>query len=251
MKTQFTQTIRTLDLNRSIIIEMSVFYMPGTTAEPTDLIPDATHWAPEEVIAWAVDAFAGCIVTSSSFQQQSLPLLHMISRLAPEMPVLFCDTGYHLPETLAFKEQIRRHMDLNVIEVYPTPEDNEPDLWRQSLEQCCYLNKVLPMQQVLTGYRAWITGIRHDQSTQRAQARVIERRADGLIKINPILSWTETVVQHYIACHHLPMHPLYEMGYRSIGCAPCTRPIAAWEDERAGRWPGRENKECGLHTLRP
>lgn len=223
--------------------------MPGMAVEPIELMPDATHWAPEKVIAWAAEAFAGCIVTSSSFQQQSLPLLHMISRLAPDMPVLFCDTGYHLPDTLAFKEQIRRHLGLNVIEVYPEPEGNDPDLWRQDPEQCCYLNKVLPMEQALAHYRAWITGIRHDQSAHRARAQVIERRGDGLIKINPMLSWTETMVDAYIARHHLPTHPLYELGYRSIGCAPCTRPVAEWEDARAGRWPGRENKECGLHTL--
>jgi len=113
---------------------------------------------------------------------------------------------------------------------------------------CCFLHKVQPMQNALKGYQAWISGIRRDQTAVRARANFLELQEDGLLKINPLLNWTKADVNRYIEEHNLPPHPLYEKGYRSVGCAPCTIAIGENDDERAGRWAGRGKVECGLHT---
>jgi phosphoadenosine phosphosulfate reductase len=213
------------------------------------------RWTPQQVILWAVKTFGTDVAMSSSFQQQSLALLHIVSRIAPSLPIFFVDTGHHFAETLAFQRDITRRFWLNVIELRSelSPEEQEarygPELWRSNPDLCCYLNKVVPMQNALRKCQAWITGIRRDQSTRRASAQVVEFRDDGLVKINPLVTWTQQDVSRYVAFHDLPTHPLYGQGYRSIGCAPCTRPVASDEDERAGRWSGSEKNECGLHTV--
>jgi phosphoadenosine phosphosulfate reductase len=213
------------------------------------------RWNPQQIIAWAAETFGSGLAMSSSFQQQSLALLHMVSRIAPEMPIHFVDTGHHFCETLQFKRQVTEMLRINVIDLTPevTHEEQElhygPELWKHDPDLCCYLNKVQPMQSTLNRYEAWLTGIRRDQSTQRAHTRPIECRKDGLVKVNPLVNWTQSDVDRYIAFHRLPTHPLFEQGYHSIGCAPCTRPITTGEDLRAGRWAGKAKKECGLHTV--
>ncbi len=209
--------------------------------------------SPQEIIRWAVDAFGDGVVMSSSFQHHSTALLHMVAHICPDLLILFIDTGFHFPETCALKEQMARLLSLRVVDVRPAPSTQQllatlgPDLPRQDPDLCCHLNKVLPMEQALRGRRAWITGRRRDQSPTRADLPVVETRPDGLVKINPLVAWRGEDVQRYIAAHHLPPHPLYELGYRSIGCAPCTRPVCADECERAGRWPGFDKLECGLY----
>jgi phosphoadenosine phosphosulfate reductase len=113
---------------------------------------------------------------------------------------------------------------------------------------CCFLHKVQPMQKALKDLKAWISGIRRDQTPTRAKARILELQEDGLLKINPLLNWTKADIDAYIKQHDLPVHPLLEKGYRSIGCAPCTIAVGQNDDERAGRWVGRGKTECGLHT---
>jgi phosphoadenosine phosphosulfate reductase len=213
------------------------------------------QWTPQQVILWAVERFGTDVALSSSFQQQSLALLHIVSRVAPSMPVFFVNTGYHFAETLSFQQDIARRFWLNVIELRPEMSHEEqearygPDLWKRNPDLCCYLNKVVPMQNALRKCKAWITGIRRDQSARRASADVVEYRDDGLVKINPLVTWARQDVWRYIEFHNLPTHPLYSQGYRSIGCAPCTRAVALEEDERAGRWSGTGKNECGLHTV--
>jgi phosphoadenosine phosphosulfate reductase len=213
------------------------------------------QWTPQQTILWAVETFGTDVAMSSSFQQQSLALLHIVSRVAPSLPIFFVNTGHHFAETLAFQQDITRRLWLNVIELcseMPLEEQETrygPELWKRNPDLCCYLNKVIPMQNALRKRRAWITGIRRDQSARRASAQVVESRDDGLIKINPLVTWTQQDVFRYIQFHNLPTHPLYSQSYRSVGCAPCTRPVAAQEDERAGRWPGTAKNECGLHTV--
>lgn len=208
---------------------------------------------PEEIITWAVKAFAPDIAMSSSFQTQSLPLLHMVTRIYPEIRVFFLDTGLHFWETLIFRQQIENDFNLKVIDLH------YDERWRPFLEVyrdlpkedptlCCYIRKVQPMQQALRGLRAWITGIRRDQTAARAAARILEPQPEGLLKINPLLNWTEADVEAYRQQHRLPEHPLTVWGYASIGCAPCTRPIRPGEPPRAGRWAGTGKTECGLHT---
>jgi phosphoadenosine phosphosulfate reductase len=208
------------------------------------------RWMPHQIIAWAVETFGDGLVMSSSFQQQSMVLLHVVSVVAPSVPILFVDTGHHFAETIAFRHTVAEVLGLHVIDLHPTVNRtaHRAELWKHDPDLCCYLNKVQPMQKALRTRRAWITGIRRDQSPSRATARVVEARDDGMVKINPLVTWTRQDVQRYIEFYGLPAHPLYKRGYRSIGCAPCTRPIQAWEHDRAGRWAGKKS-ECGLHTV--
>jgi len=209
---------------------------------------------PQEIIAWAVDRFSPYMALSSSFQTQSMPLLHMIAQTTANIPVFFIDTGYHFWETLMFREKIADEWGLNIIDLYRDARwdifarQNTRSLPAEDPNLCCYLHKVEPMQNALKGYKAWISGIRRDQTTVRAQAQFLELQEDGLLKINPLLNWTKADVNRYIEENHLPQHPLFEKGYRSVGCAPCTIAIGVNDDERAGRWAGRGKVECGLHT---
>jgi phosphoadenosine phosphosulfate reductase len=209
---------------------------------------------PQEIIEWAADRFAPFIAMSSSFQTQSMPLLHMATRIMPDLPILFLDTGYHFWETQEFREKIEHEWKLNTIDLRRLPHwdifvrQHTRTLPVQDPNLCCFLHKVQPMQNALKGYKAWITGIRRDQTAVRAKANFLELQPDGLLKINPLLNWTKADVNRYIEEHNLPKHPLYEKGYRSVGCAPCTIAIGVNDDERAGRWAGRGKVECGLHT---
>jgi phosphoadenosine phosphosulfate reductase len=211
-------------------------------------------WTPQEIIAWAADRFSPYMAMSSSFQTQSMPLLYMATRIIPDLPILFIDTGYHFWDTLMFREKIAHEWNLNIIDLHRLSNwDSFVRQYARTLpvedpNLCCYLHKVQPMQQALKGYKAWISGIRRDQTSVRAKANFLELQENGLLKINPLLNWKKEDVKRYIEEHNLPLHPLYEKGYRSIGCQPCTIAIGVNDDERAGRWAGRGKVECGLHT---
>ena len=209
---------------------------------------------PQEIIAWAIDTFWPQIAMSSSFQTQSVPLLHMAGQINRNLLIFFIDTGYHFWETAIFREQLASEWHLNVLDVY---RDTRWDIFvRQNTRKlpledpnlCCFIHKVEPMQRALKDMLAWISGIRRDQTTVRAHAKILELQEDGLLKINPLLNWTKADVKRYAEEHNLPSHPLLEKGYRSVGCAPCTVAIGLNDDERAGRWQGRGKTECGLHT---
>ena len=209
---------------------------------------------PQEILKWTVDTFWPQVALSSSFQTQSMPLLHMASRVRRDILIFFLDTGYHFWDTLIFREQIASEWRLNVLDLY---RDTRWDVFARQhtrtlpLEDpdlCCFLHKVQPMQKALKDMQAWISGIRRDQTAVRAHAQILELQPDGLLKINPMLNWTAADVQRYVEENQLPAHPLFEKGYRSVGCAPCTVAIGASDDERAGRWAGRGKVECGLHT---
>jgi phosphoadenosine phosphosulfate reductase len=210
---------------------------------------------PEEILAWAVETFGADIAASSSFQTQGVPLLHMISRVKPDLPIVFLDTGYHFPETLAFRDQLVQEWGLSLRVVRAALSRDEfvgqygYDLYRRDPDLCCHVNKVEPMQRALAGLRAWISGIRRDQSPARANIQILELMSNGVMRVQPMAPWTRQDVWRYIHHHHLPEHPLLARGYLSIGCAPCTRPVYSGGDERAGRWVGQEKTECGLHTL--
>ncbi len=209
---------------------------------------------PQQIIQWAVDTFWPEVALSSSFQTQSVPLLHMTSLIRHDILIFFLDTGYHFWETLMFQEQLASHWQLNVLSLYRDAR------WDQFARErirslpvddpnlCCFIHKVQPMQRALQDMKAWISGIRRDQTSVRANARILELQEDGLLKINPLLNWTRDDVKRYSKEHRLPAHPLYQRGYRSIGCAPCTVAIGVDDDERAGRSAGRGKQECGLHT---
>jgi phosphoadenosine phosphosulfate reductase len=213
---------------------------------------------PEEILWWAAVTFGSSVAVSSSFQTQGVPLLHMISIILPRMPIIFLDTRYHFPETLAFRDRLVQdwHLNLQVVQATMTPEEfiqqYGPELYRDDPDQCCYINKVEPMRRALTGLQAWISGIRRDQSSVRANAQPIERTPQGIIRVHPLVNWSKRDVWRYLNEHHLPQHPLTDRGYLSIGCAPCTWAISdadAKVHERDGRWTNNGKLECGLHTL--
>jgi phosphoadenosine phosphosulfate reductase len=220
----------------------------------TSLSAEFETKTPQEIIQWAVEACAPEITVSTSFQTESMPLLYMVTRIMPDIRILFLDTGYHFWDTLIFREQIQHDWGLNVVDIYRDVRwdvfvrQNVRTLPLQDANLCCYIHKVQPMQKALRGSRGWITGIRRDQTPDRAHAQILELEDDGLLKVNPLLNWTKNDIQAYRMAHHLPAHPLYERGYRSIGCAPCTMAVGTNDDDRAGRWAGRGKTECGLHT---
>lgn len=225
-----------------------------TPLQIEQLSEDFETKTPQEIIEWAVDTFWPQVALSSSFQTQSIPLLHIASQIRPDILIFFLDTGYHFWETLIFREQIASDWHLNVLDLY---RDTRWDgFTRQSTRSlpledpnlCCFIHKVQPMQKALKNMLAWISGIRRDQTSVRASAKILELQNDGLVKINPLLNWTKADVNRYMEEHSLPSHPLFEKGYRSLGCAPCTVAIGVNVDERAGRWAGRGKLECGLHT---
>ncbi len=224
-----------------------------TAEEASSLSAQFEKKSPQDIIQWAVDAFAPEIAMSTSFQTQSMPLLHMVTRIDPDIRIFFLDTGYHFWDTLAFREKIQHTWNLNVVDLYRDSRwdvfvrQNVRTLPLQDANLCCYRHKVQPMQNALSTLPAWISGIRRDQTPERARAQIVELH-DGLLKVNPLLNWTKHDIQDYSVKHHLPAHPLYDRGYRSVGCAPCTIAIGPGDDDRAGRWAGRGKTECGLHT---
>jgi phosphoadenosine phosphosulfate reductase len=170
------------------------------------------------------------------------------------MPVIFIDTGFHFLETLAFRDELQARLNLNVIVARPAISKSQlmaqygEGLYRRDPDLCCYINKVEPMRRALSGFDAWISGVRRDQTAHRKHLSTLAPQRMGLLKIHPMLRWTGDEVWAYIHDHRLPYHPLFPAGYTSIGCAPCTRPVRAGEDERSGRWAGTSKAECGLHT---
>jgi phosphoadenosine phosphosulfate reductase len=202
-----------------------------------------------DILSWARDAFGDGVVASSSFQTQSVPLLHLISTTTPDMEVLFLDTGFHFPETLSFRDRLAAELAIRIRNLTAQQSrhgSSRGDLYHSDPDMCCYINKVEPLDRALAGKTAWVTGIRRDQTSTRAEARIVGVRPDGVYKIAPLLAWTDDDVSTYIRDHQLPEHPLTGLGYLSIGCAPCTRPVGAGEDARAGRWSGLDKTECGI-----
>ena len=220
---------------------------------------------PEEIIVWALKELSGRIALSSSFGPESGVLLHMVSRIDPSIPVLFLETGYHFPETLEYKEALIRFLGLkNVIDLKADPKpkaevvkryegvpyEKDPDL-------CCQINKVEPLDEALRNYDAWMSGIRRQQTDFRKSIRIAEeyKRKTGyespqpLYKISPLANLTSREMWWYLKEHGIPKHPLYDKGYLSVGCWPCTRPVQAGDDERSGRWAGKAKTECGIHTF--
>jgi phosphoadenosine phosphosulfate reductase len=196
------------------------------------------------VIEWAADRFGDGLVLASSFQD--CVLIDLAAQVAPELEVVFLDTQYHFAETMWYVDAIKRRYDLNLRVI--TPDIEPDDRWLDDPDACCAARKVVPMAKALAGRTAWMTGLRRDESPTRAQVPIVGYDVGrGLVKVNPIATWTEADVASYADDRALPEHPLKEKGYLSIGCWPCTRPVGDGEDARAGRWAGLDKLECGLH----
>ena len=195
-------------------------------------------------IEWAVDRFGDDVVLASSFEDALL--IDIAVTAAPRIEVVFLDTQFHFSETLWFVEHLRERYDLNLTVVKPLVE--RQDLWKTDLNGCCAVRKVEPLNRALSGRSAWITGLRRVDAPTRANAPIVSW--DGprsMVKLNPIAAWTDEDVDAYIRDHDLPVNPLAERGILSVGCWPCTKPVAPGEDRRAGRWVGSGKVECGLH----
>lgn len=234
--------------------------MPSTTADLGPLSERFEHADPAEIVALALDV-AERPAVASSFQAESTVVIHLASRIRPDVPVLFLETGFHFRETLQLKEQLTRELGLRVVDLRgdTTPEEQAtaygPRLYERQPSLCCELNKVRPLDRALSAYDLWMTGLRRGSAATRARVPVVERHrtAEGheLLKVNPLSGWTHDRSRAYLEEHGLPHHPLYDLGYASIGCAPCTRALFPGEDERAGRWAGVDKVECGIHLGPP
>ena len=208
---------------------------------------------PEEILRWTTDTYAPDAVLTCSFQHEGVVLAHMLQEIAPRTPIVFINTGYHFPATLAYRDQLAERYGWNLVEVGPSMPRAEfiqkhgDDLYRRDPDLCCEINKIEPLRRAIDGVRAWINGRRRDQAVTRRTLSLVEELPSGLVKVNPLARWSSKDTYYYMQRHDLPLHPLFEQGYTSIGCAPCTRPVLDGEDERAGRWAGTGKVECGIH----
>ncbi len=194
------------------------------------------------------------LFTTSSFQTHSIPLLHIISTIDKTIPVYFINTGYHFPETVAYRDQIAELLGLNIISISsPTPRSAQKDaegklLFASDPDYCCHLNKVVPMEPILAEYDVWINGVRADQSKVRQGFSIEEKAPYNTLRFHPMLDWDMKTITKYMKEHQLPKHPLEDAGYMSIGCEPCTRKFDLESYTREGRWFGLNKTECGLNT---
>lgn len=200
--------------------------------------------AAADVIRWAVDSFGASLVLAASFED--VVLIDLATGVAPGLEVVFLDTGAHFPETLSFVDEVRTRYELNLTVTRPGADAADHPC---GTAQCCRFRKVEPLRRVLGGRRAWMTSLKRADGPTRAEAPIVSWDASfDLVKVNPLATWTEHDISSYLADHDLPVHPLVPQGYRSIGCAPTTRPVGRGEDIRAGRWSGLDKSECGLHV---
>jgi phosphoadenosine phosphosulfate reductase len=214
-------------------------------------IPDPVEQA-LAVLRWAGETFGDRFALTSSMADGLLA--HLAGRAVPGVHVIFLDTGYHFAETIGTRDWITGVLPVTLVNVQPPAtvaqqdEEHGPRLYERDPDLCCSLRKVQPLARTLAGYAAWGSGIRRDESPSRAGTRLVDWDAKrGMVKINPIAAWTQSDVDAYVTEHQVPVNPLFEIGYASIVCAPCTRPVAPGEDARAGRWAGKNKIECGLH----
>lgn len=201
------------------------------------------------------DPDLGQVALVSSFGAESVVLLHLVSVLAPETPVIFVDTRMLFPETLAYQRQLADSLplcDIRTIRARKARTDFEdPDgtLHQFSTDSCCNVRKVEPLERALQGFDGWITGRKRFQNADRGTIDFFEAEGDFRIKVNPLAHWGREDLEDYIVNNALPRHPLVAKGYPSIGCAPCTSPVKPGEDPRAGRWRGSQKTECGIHFV--
>lgn len=235
---------------------------PGSAAPQTRTEVPSWAWlesaSPQEILRWALQTYGSKLTMATAFGAEGCVLLDMLAKLRDETglagDIFNLDTGYQFPQTLALRAKIEKKYGYAIRSIQPSPEAKntlgpagEP-LYKTDPNLCCYLRKVAPLDQAVAGYDAWITAIRRDQTPERAATAIVGPDPQfPLVKINPLANWTKEQVWEYIRAHDVPYNPLYEQGFPSIGCWPCTKPAAPGQDERAGRWSGTEKRECGLH----
>lgn len=208
----------------------------------------------EQVVAFAAEHLgADEVAVACSMADAVLP--HLVAAQLPKVDVLFLETGYHFAETNVTRDEVARTLDVNVVDVLPelsVAEQDEKfgkDLFSRDPAACCQLRKMDPLARSLSGYSAWFTGVRRDEAPTRSNTPlVVFDEKHGLVKFNPVAPWNFDQLIGYATEHQVPVNLLLSNGYPSIGCQPCTRPVAEGEDPRAGRWAGLSKTECGIHV---
>jgi len=234
----------------SIVTELSTDELRAL-AEQAGRDLEGAH--PSEIIAWAARTFGSDLVLASSMGDEVL--VHIAAQAAPGIDVIFLDTGYHFAETLGTRDYYAEFTDITLRTVLPlttvAQQDAEhgPRLHDRDPNACCAMRKVEPLNRALSTHDAWVTGMRRVDAPTRTDIGLVGwDAARDMVKLNPIAAWTDQDVDRYVEEHGVFLNPLRQEGYASIGCAPCTRPVAEGEDPRAGRWAGKDKTECGLHT---
>ena len=202
-------------------------------------------WPASRIIEWAVESFAPHLALTASMTDAVL--IDLAVRVDPAIEVVFIDTGYHFPETLETVEEVRRRYGLNM-RIMTVQRQNEP-LWQADPANCCSAVKVGQLDRALAGKAAWMSGLRRAEADSRVTAPIVARDLRGLVKVNPIATWSDLDVAGYIADHDVTVNPLLDQGYPSIGCQPCTSMPTDPSDPRSGRWAGLDRTECGLHAM--
>ncbi|MPZ62831.1 MAG: phosphoadenylyl-sulfate reductase [Propionibacteriales bacterium] len=215
--------------------------------------PELELASAEQILEWAVETFGERFCITSSMADGVLA--HLASRVAPGIDVLFLDTGYHFAETIGTRDAVAATLPVNVVSLKPdqtvAEQDAEygKDLFARDPDLCCALRKVKPLEQSMTAYDAWATGLRREETRDRVITPVVGwDAAKRKVKVSPLARWTDDDVEGYIAKHNVLVNPMQYDGYPSIGCWPCTRRVAAGEDPRSGRWAGTGKTECGIHS---
>lgn len=201
---------------------------------------------PLEILRSAVTQWPR-ITFATGFGAEGCVLIDLIGRHQLPIDIFTLDTGVLFPETVALWKQLEARYGITIRGVAPV--ETIDHLWAREPDRCCDLRKVQPLRRELAGFSAWITAIRRDQTPERADAQIIETDTKfGLIKVNPLVTWTHDDVWAHLYAHDVPTNPLHDRGYPSIGCQPCTSPVVPGENLRAGRWRGSAKRECGLHV---
>jgi phosphoadenosine phosphosulfate reductase len=215
----------------------------------------AESWKPEQVLAWAFATYGENVEVATGFGVEGMALLDMAFRVNPDLKVFTGDTEFLFSETYDLIDRVEEKYGIKVERLYSdlTPEDQEcaygKALWASDPDQCCALRKVEPLRRKLATLDAWTTAIRRDQTRDRATIRKVDWDPKfNLVKISPLADWTREMVWNYVVRNNVPYNPLHDLNYPSIGCTHCTRAVQPGEDHRAGRWPGLNKTECGLHT---
>jgi phosphoadenylyl-sulfate reductase (thioredoxin) len=229
---------------------------PGSGEDGEAAPPDGLEGrAPLAVLEWAARRFAPRIALATGFGVEGCVLIDLIGRHRLPIEVFCLDSGLLFPETYALWRRLEERYGLGIRAVRPLQSVDEQArvhgerLWEREPDRCCGLRKLAPLATALAGLEAWVSAIRRDQTAQRAAARAVERDPrHGLVKVSPLVAWTQADVRDYVRVHDVPVNPLHERGYPSIGCLPCTSPVRPGEDPRAGRWRGLGKTECGMHA---
>ncbi|MEQ6247800.1 phosphoadenylyl-sulfate reductase [Sulfitobacter sp. HNIBRBA3233] len=231
---------------------MPLDHAASLAARVDTLNTELKHHAAADVLRRAFRATPNLALVSS-FGAESVALLHLASKVKPDVQVLFIDTMLLFPETLAYQRDVAMKLGLKKVQILradTSVADPDDTLHQRDPDACCNLRKTQVLNEALKDFDGWITGRKRYQSGKRADLPAFEvEDATGRIKVNPLAHWTRDDVQTYMEENNLPRHPLVAQGYPSIGCAPCTSPVAEGEDPRAGRWRGQDKDECGIHFV--